>query len=78
MQVTLTKIGEFTPNQNGIDIGYSKTGELLYPVEVGLPVYIMSGWNSFQTTEVSEILKTEQDKVVKFRTKNSTYTLNYK
>ena len=78
MKVSLTKIDESVPNTNSIYIGYEKGGDLLYPVEVGLSVYVMSGWNSFQTTEVTEIVETEQDKVVKFKTKNSTYTLNYK
>lgn len=68
MKVLLTKVS---------DEEETKTGELLYPPELDKPVYIMDSWRSLTTSPVTEILEQIGEQVTKFKTENSTYTINY-
>lgn len=80
MKVKLTKISDnkFDGNHpNGINVNYTKSGDLLYAPEISKPVYIMDGWRSLKTSLVTEILSWENDLVTKFKTENSTYTIKY-
>lgn len=78
MKVKITKIAEEIPNPNGINIGYNKKGELLYQPEIEKPVYIIDGIDSLRTSPVVEILEVNDfGHVLKFKTTNSIYTIEY-
>ena len=45
--------------------------------EEGRKVYVFNGLNSVSTSEVREVLEIENDHVVRFKTINSQYTIQY-
>lgn len=73
MRVRINKVLE-GQRTNGIS---STSGELLYPPELDHPVYVMDGWRSLKTDPVIEILEQVGEQVTKFKTENSTYTIDY-